>query len=240
MNNQRLTASIAVALFALSAPLCAEEKVGQFFATFDYYLAGDVADDIENEIQDSAEASTQTGDPATADTDTSNGVGGRIGYLRNLSRHFALGGSLGYVAGPTIDSELTFLSGGISGITGNANTTVKTSYLRFMAEGVGKLPLNEKVTLNLGLGLGAASAKMEQEGTVFLTNGFSSVSDSVDADESTIGFSWEISPSVDFHLEKVDLALGLRYSQFPKIKESDETVEIEEWNALGFFAGVKF
>lgn len=215
-------------------PAFADEKPGHFFGALDYYLAGEIGDEINNNARDRADSLTSSGEPSSISQDVSDGLGFRIGYLKKMSPKYSVGGSLGYIRGPKIETTLTDLPSGSS--AGTMKETDKNSYIRLMAEGMGRCPISEKISLNLGVGLGLGQGRTDQE---FIRTGTYSVIGNSTASDDTIGFTWEISPAVEINLEKVALSLGLRYTQLPKIKGTEDISEID-WKAFGFFAGLSF
>lgn len=214
---------LAVSILSLSALPARAVDLG-FFATGDYYLRSGVEDDIE----DANANAVQAIGTANGEVTTTNGYGGRVG-LRGLAGDIMdLGFSVGYVVGPEIESV-------IDSPNGRVTQTTETQFIRVLAEAGFRVPLSEKVYLRLGGGAGLARAEVDQTNTGSLA-GFTVTTDGSEDEQA---FTWEVSPAIVFAGEDVDVELGARYAEFPKIDATNETPEID-WTALGFYLGIAF
>lgn len=225
MNKRLLGFMLISSLAIVSVARAEDSKEGlQLFGAIEYWAPGDVDEEIEKDYDDIIDAVGN----GSNEIETSGGVGARFGFRSIVSDgRFDWGGSVGYVQGPEIEATLETFSPAV-----NSKQTVETNFIRVLLEGAGRIPLGKKVTLRLGAGAGIGRGKVEDEVDVV---GVGSVSGS----ETKTAFTWEVSPAFLIHTGSVDVELGARYSQFPKIKETDDTVEID-WETFGVYAGVAF
>jgi hypothetical protein len=215
-----LTALISVGAFGVRPAAATDLDI---FTTIDYYLRSGIEDDIE----DANTTAVVAAGTANGEVTTTNGIGGRIGARTLVDEVFDVGFSLGYVVGPEIESVLDTPAGRLT-------ETTDTRFIRVMGEGGFHVRLADRVRLRLGAGAGLASAKVETEREASGT-----VTASANGSESKQGFTWELSPALVFTGEKLDVEVGARYAQFPKISETNDTPEID-WTPLGFYLGIIF
>ncbi|MBK8574588.1 MAG: hypothetical protein IPN90_02535 [Elusimicrobia bacterium] len=162
-----------------------------------------------------------------------SGVGGRIGFLASMEEDgYLLGGSLGYIKGPT--GTFTF-SDGNSPPNNEARIEEKTSFIRIMAEGRKHFTLNKTVGIRLGAGLGFAIGNIEDTYTFFINPFRSSMSQS----QSWTGLTWELTPSILFKAGETNIEFGITYASLPTLGENDDFYEFK-WNPLGLHLGLGF
>jgi hypothetical protein len=199
----------------------------QFFGQLDYFLRGDVDDEVVDVYNTSVDAIGN----ASNDVTTTNGIGGRLGIRKPLAgNRFDLGASIGLLVGPSIEVEFRdFTSPG-----GNIDEEITSSVARLLLEAGAWFPLGERASFRLGAGLGIAKTSVEDEfhGTGLYVGNQTSK-------ESDTGFTWEVSPALVIPASRADLEIGLRYAAFPKVSASANTFEFD-WKALGIYIGAAF
>ncbi len=200
----------------------------KFFTQLDAFLPGNATDGPDDFAQSSANGLVGSGYSSSSfNSDAKSGYGIRVGLFAPV-RSFELGGSLGYVFAPKVDTHIS----GTSTLLGDGSTDreKKTQYIRLLAEARKKWPFRDSWSFNLGAGLGVAQGHTKDSvtnaGSVTTGNGGS---------ENKLGFTWEISPSVSFK----NYDLGLRYAGFPKIDGNSNVADFK-WSTLGFFVGANF
>lgn len=226
----RLMGLAALSLAVCAAPARAAEVSNgpwEFFGMLDYYYRSNIDDKVNNAYTDAVNAVGN----ASFDSTTTGGIGGRLGARKPVGgNRFDWGGSVSYVVGPKID--VNFTDNNPAG--GTINETIKTDFLRLLAEAGVRFRMNDRAYFRLGggAGWGRSTAKddVSDSGAYAGSQSFT---------EHDSGFAWEITPSVVIAAGRASLELGLRYAQFPKIKETDNTVALD-WKTWGAFIGAAF
>jgi len=198
----------------------------EIFGAADYYFRGDIDDPVIADY----DAAVDTLGNAGYDITTSGGIGGRLGVRKPFSNElFDLGVSVGLVAGPTIEVDFDSLLP-----PGTSKEKITTRFERLMAEAGVRLRVSERAFFRLGgaAGIGRSTQEDKYTGTGFYSG------DRTFKTTDT-GLAWELTPSFIFAAERVKFELGVRYAVFPKIKETDDTRELD-WKTFGFFAGLAF
>lgn len=201
----------------------------KFVTQLDVFLPGNADETPKDFAQSNAENLVNSSgySDATVDSTVKAGYGIRVGLMSPV-KGFELGGSLGYVLAPNVDTTVN----GSSTILGNGSVDreKKTQYVRLLAEAQKKWPVKNVWSLNLGIGLGVAQGHTRDSVS---TSG--SLSAPGSGSMSKFGFTWEVSPSVSYKA----FDIGVRYAGFPKIDGSSSVAGFK-WNTFGLFIGAGF
>jgi hypothetical protein len=225
--KRNIVVTLAVVLAATASAAFGAEGEGrgvQVFGTVDYYGAGDIDEDVEdnyNRLLDLAGNGRN-------DISTSNGIGARLGVRTTIADGaFDVGASAGYVLGPEIEAEFESFSP-----VARTEETIKTEFIRVLVEIGGRIWVSDTVAIRLGGGVGLGQSKMTDD---FSATGVASRS----REEKETGVTWELSPAMLIQRGKMDIEIGARYAQFPKIEKTNDTYEID-WTPFGFYVGLAF
>ncbi|HRY30609.1 MAG TPA: hypothetical protein P5079_11315 [Elusimicrobiota bacterium] len=210
------------------------------FGQIDYWLKDSAFEEEEKALKDvTGELIVLGYDASSANYSISNGLGIRGGLLFPVGDGtFHIGGSVGYIWGPTWESE----TNGYSWSYGNGRSEREdtVNYLRFLLEAKKAIPLNNDVDFVFRGGLGLASGRMEttitNSGTFVTALGASTSSSQ---SETWSGFTWEFLPSLLIKGNGVNIEFGVGFAQFPTLKETEDFYEFE-WAPIGFRAAVEF
>ena len=117
--------------------------------------------DTSNAVSEAA----SDGYSATGETTVHSGVGVRGGVTFPVGNGCFLGGSLGIIGGLDAKQTINATSDSLGNVSLTSET--KVSFLRFLVEGVKKLPVSDSWGFNLGAGLGLANghAKIDSSGS---------------------------------------------------------------------------
>ena len=205
------------------------------FASLDLFTAGTADNRMDNQWK----AQKAAGAVGAYSLDTGMAIGGRVGALYPIENVADVGLSWGYIAGPNTDLK----------VNGRDYSATSRRFMRVMAEGKKTMKYNDKISFIGGAGLGVAYGRQE----VVLETAFAPVINGVLVDTARTYFSgltWELSAGATYKVtDKMDVEAGVRYTGLPFCDNQNQDdglgsaiVEIPgtNYNALGFYAGVKF
>jgi opacity protein-like surface antigen len=243
--RKELLAALALAL--ASAPAWAQQagsktkppvqnldsRPWKYFFSYDYFLPTNAGRGLKGQLKDQASALISSGyKTADVSLNVSGGTGARFGALHRVNSRADLGLSLGYIIGPTMNASLS-ASGGPG--PGGLSISRDVVFLRYLAQGHLIFPLNNHWKALFGAGLGAATGVIsrgcDESGT--LTCSLRT------ARRTWTGFTWEVTPSLAYHLRRGDLRFGARYAEFPRYRGNGQIASID-WATFGFFIGATF
>lgn len=234
----------------------AEEKRITYFGQIEYLTYSDAFEEKEgavnkrfNQFRDQLLVPEET---MNTETDTTNGLGFRLGALTRTSiKGLTIGGSLGYILGPSFEGNLdSTFDDGVDVGTIKENWETKSNIWRLMAETKYSVPMGEKFQARLGFGLGFAKLNIKDTYSRDLTGvdigfyGDPTYPDypyqaSYDKSMSTTKFTWEIGPAIAYVGESIGVELALTYSQLPSAEDMNTFQEFD-WNPFGIRLGVEF
>lgn len=210
----------------------------KYYVAYDYYLPGTSGDglrDFNTTLAGNLDADGFT--DIASHVDKKGGVGFRVGALHPLDPHAFLGGSLGYIVGPNVSSQLTANSPGVG--TGSATINENVGLLRAMVETSLRFPLGERCAFNLGTGWGLSFGKIEQTctgaGTLAGTTACSSAAES----RTWTGVTFDLTPSLSYRLDRAEVNLSLRYTSIPRYGGTASIAPID-WKTVGMALGASF
>ncbi len=201
------------------------------FASLDLFTAG-TADNRMDKVYKGAKA---VGDIGSYSLDTGMAVGGRIGALYPIEDVADVGLSWGYIGGPTTETKLN----------GRDYSTTSRRFMRVMAEGKKTVKYNDKISFLGGAGLGVAYGRQEQ----VIETAYAPVINGATVDTADTyfkGLTWELTAGAVYKAtDKMDVEAGVRYTGLPTCDNKndlngDGEIPGMTYNALGFFAGVRF
>ncbi|GEM_PF-4385141 len=221
---------------AALVPNGTKPQVPKFFASLDYFNVADAYKDYLDTLQPTANLFVKTVgyDSASYKSKITTGIGVRWGVLLPLQTEATyLGGSLGYITGPTNETNWDLRSR--SGGNATSREYSKTTFWRLLGEIRKTIPLSDLVSLDLGAGLGLAFGKMEDE----LTNTGSLVTvlglaPKYAFSQSWNGITWEVAPRITYQWENMSGSIGVRYAGLPTM-DSTENLDKFKWTPFGFF-----
>lgn len=191
----------------------------RFFTQADYWLEGDVWEEAQgyyNQIN-SVNVDVDKGGPAL-----------RVGaFLPLPNKNLKMGLSFGYIQGPGLSVTAPSLLPG-SFIKGDLRFT------RLLAEGLYEIPLGSNLSFRLHGGLGEAWGRIDSD--IYLIYGGNVFYRSKDY-VTMQGFSWEVGPSIAIVGERIDVELGLAYTEFPKYEKYGSKIE---WHPYGARLAIMF
>ncbi len=238
MNLGRiLSTSIVVSFFALG--LRAEYKKITFFGQAEYLTYSDAFEKAENsfnQMVNKTAADTAGFGTVTSNVKTSGGAGFRIGaFAPSPLKTLMVGGSLGYVAGPSFKGEEKIQYDDESHYNTTSEDTAKL--WRYMGETKYSVPLGNKFQARLAFALGIAALKVKHKVTVDDSDAPGPVT--TDHSISTMKLSWEIGPAIAYVTDRIGVELALTYAQMPSAENSN-TFKQFDWNPFGVRLGVEF
>lgn len=203
------------------------------YAALDYFSPGNIKDSLQDGKEDLAEQINSVGVEGGEQEESKGALGARIGVLFPMKNRpsLRLGGSVGYVSGPTAKTEVKDAD---PSAPGSLSIEFKQRYLRALFEAAEYLPVSSHVFVKLGGGIGIANAETEQRYA-----GEGSWEAIGTRSKSVTGITWEVSPALVFPTGRYEFEIGARYAYFPTIKKSDETYEVK-YSGLAFYAGFAF
>lgn len=222
---------------AAGAPAKEKRKI-KYYASYDYYLPGTSGDGLRD--FNTALASNLSSKGFTnidSHVDKRGGVGFRVGALYPLDRYAFIGGSLGYIVGPNVSSQLTANNPGVG--TGSASINENVVLLRAMGETSLRFPFGGRYAFNLGTGWGISVGKIEQTctaaGTLVGTNTCTASATS----RSWTGITFTLAPSLSYRLDRTELNLAVRYASIPRFGGKDGIAPVD-WKTVGLSFGASF
>ncbi len=218
-----------------------------YFGAVEYLTYSDAfkeKEDAFNETVSQLKNSLTAGQTLTSNTESSGGVGFRVGALANVpTKGFQIGGSLGYIIGPSFIGNINFPLETLD-IYGNPVGTTQveieqeenSSVIRLMTESKYCHSFGKNIQVRLGVGIGIANLHLEgkssdQIGSETVRSEFHS--------SNSIKLTWEIGPAIAYVTENLGIELALTYSQVPSAKNT-ETFREFDWNPFGVRLGVEF
>lgn len=213
------------------------------FGSFELFGAGGIEDNLEDDVNDVVNILNSVGVAASASTKTRIGLGGRLGSMFHENQGFEIGGSIGAIIGPQVEQTMhngpfTYIPTNTTyNYNGKTEIITDTFFLRVLLEASQTVPLSANGALRLAGGLGLATGLVDQ--SIQTSGSIANVLASGDADDRWTGLAWEFGPSLIFPMDTTELEIGLRYSHFPKKKETDEIAAIK-WDPFSAFIGFKF
>lgn len=223
---------LSCTLLLSSASVSFADQSPRFFVSYDQFFDGDLDENTSQMERDGRLIIlSQGGIPGETTVETTGVRGIRAGVLRPLGQGAFFGASVGYLTGGELNTRIYDIAPPV----GFLEERIEVEYLRVLLEGAKYFPLDDRLAFKLGAGIGFGRGRTEQR----LVGGGSWIVTANEHTEDSTGVTFEISPAVVIRLASLDVEIGARYAQFPKIKESDFTYEID-YNALGFFAGIAF
>lgn len=219
----------------------AEEKRVHYFGQVEYLTYSDAFKKVENSwdswmavIQDSLDP----GDSLSSDKTTTGGVGGRFGALVTTPiKGFSLGGSLGFIKGPSFEANRTVLRTSPTGFFEKENLKFESTIVRGLIESKYDVPLGEAFHARVGLGLGLAQVENTSH---YAYESSHYAPDSGDTSMHTTKFTWEVGPAIAYMTKTVGVELAVTYSQMPKLGPTNVWANEFKWNPFGIRLGVEF
>lgn len=239
---QMLSAVIAVTCIA--SGLHAEYKKLTFFGQAEYLTYSDAFEKNETAFNDMvAEGTNELGadETLTSSKKTAGGVGFRIGAMAATPvKGLTVGGSFGYIMGPSFEGKETFVYDDGSFVQKNDYKWKDESKLwRYMGESKYSVPLGEKLQARVGFAIGLASLKVTEKFTDDSFGNFGTYSTSETHSNTTLKLTWEIGPAIAFVTDQIGVELALTYSQMPGAVDKNTFQEFN-WNPFAVRLGVEF
>ena len=129
----------------------------KFVGGYDYYFPVDSGGGLRTQLDSEANLLTSSGyDSAGYSLDTKGGTGARAGILYPFADRVMLGGTIGYVLGPTMNANLAATSLGL----GNGGFTISraVSYTRLLLDMDVNLARSGRWSFDMDSGWGSGSA----------------------------------------------------------------------------------
>ena len=238
MNLGRIfLTSVVVSFFALG--LRAENKKITVFGQAEYLTYSDAYQKAENSFNqgvDKDRADTAGSGTVTSNVKTTGGAGFRIGaFAPSPLKTLMVGGSLGYVVGPSFKGEEKIHYDDGSHYNTTSEDTAKL--LRYMGETKYSVPLGDRFQARLTFALGLAALKVKYKATVDDSDAAAPVT--TEHSINTMKLSWEIGPAIAYATDRIGVELALTYAQMPSAENSN-TFKQFDWNPFGIRLGVEF
>ena len=240
MINRRIiftSLMLAVTIVFMEKSVLAKEY--NVFSTLDYFSV-DGADDL---FQSEANFLDKNFGGGTSQVNDDPGLGARIGLMLAVKSMESLryGFSFGYVKGPEVTAKS--FSGPALTPQNWIKTEGKTTYYRLLIEGTKDLITRKRFSFRLGVGAGISLGKLDRKNSY---SGGWRIARPNHTKYDSIGFSWEVSPTLVWRFEKTTLLVGVRYTQFADIKDVDVATSAGaaktdlEWAPISAFVGIEF
>ena len=219
----------------------AEERRVHYFGQIEYLTYSDAFKKVENNW-DSWMAviggTLDPGDSLSSDKKTTGGAGGRLGALVTTPiKGFSLGGSLGFIKGPSFEANRTVLRTVPAGFSEKENLKFESTVVRGLIESKYDVPLGEKFHARVGLGIGLAQVENTSHYS-YESSHFAP--ESGDTSMHTTKFTWEVGPAIAYVTKTVGVELAVTYSQMPKLGPTNVWSNEFRWNPFGIRLGVEF
>jgi hypothetical protein len=234
IRSSRIASALAIIIFSVLRVQAAQ--VPKYYFSLDYFLPGNIQKSLDEPQQDINEDIISQGGTPVPSKKSSGAFGGRLGLLVPLKGFdgYWIGGNLGYVKGPK--AKLTDNDPSVP--PGTITFEEENSYWRGLVDIAHISDINKKLAFkfDVGVGLGKGKTTQKRKNQGFYEGVFA---DSDFSQSSSLNFTWEISPALILKEDRFDVEFGVRYSQFPVIKGSDTTYEVD-YSAFGFYTGIDF
>jgi opacity protein-like surface antigen len=209
-----------------------EKRSVRGFASLDFYGAADFGDKLQDNFNQNVAFFNATVGPTSGELSIDGGLGVRLGLVFSEPSGFEIGPSIGYISGPGGEGSVNSFVSGLG--PAHVDIEIESKFTRMLVEARRTVAISERAHFRIGAGAGYARGEIEE------TDNYSgSLIGTVSVDDSWGGFTWEVSPAFVFDMTAVSIEFGVRYSGFPKKKESDEFSALE-WNPFGFYTGILF
>lgn len=225
----------AAALLAVSTR--ADEGKLRFFVAPEYWLAGDAYDDTADLM-----AQGWMGTTGGVTDDISGAAGMRAGaFYRTPVEGLDVGGSLGYVAGPTAKFH-TYMATPFS--TWDIHDDYENNFIRILPQVRQRLQVSESFDVRLNLGVGLALGSVKSDHTCVDTGAALCGSAKDSASKKFSGLTYEVGPSLSYTGRRVDIELAVTYAGYPTQKaelvNGVSYIPEFKWTPLGVRLGVEF
>jgi hypothetical protein len=166
---------------------------------------------------------------AAKQVSVSDGYGGKVGFwIPTETEGFNLGLSFGFTKGPRGNFKLT----SASDFTGSKD---HVEFYRMLLEVKEEFTLSEWCKIGIRGGTGFARGEVRETSR---TSGPMFGNTSGTAANHGTGIVWEAGPFVTLIGGSIPVVLGLVYTDFPKIKETEEFRKIK-WTPIGLRLGIE-
>jgi len=204
-----------------------------------YYLPLNSSSGLSDQLGSLGDGLIAAGyDSASKSLSSIGGSGARLTALRRWDERTALGLSLDYVLGPTMNADFR----AFSAVLGNGGLTVNRSgsFVRLM--GHTRVQLLGKVVrrpgdwnLDIGSAFGPGVGHVDQT-----CQASGSLTCPVVAKSVTwVGVAWEFGPRVSVRVRDIDVGASILAAGFPRYKGSADVAPIE-WQTMGFSLSAEF
>lgn len=243
---------IALALAALLSPLAAAadraetppDRLWRLSGEYLYYVPANSGAGLSDQLGALGAGLVAGGYNATDKAISSvGGAGARLTALRRWDARTALGLSLDYVLGPTMNADFHAYSPPVSqGGFGNGGLTINraATFVRLLAQMRVRLLGRERrrqgdwqleLGSAFGPGVGHTDQTCQASGSLTCQSNSASVAWS--------GLAWEFGPRASVRLRDVDVGAAVVAAGFPRYKGSTAVAPIE-WETLGFALSAEF
>ncbi len=215
---------------ALALLYCGPVQAGHVFFEGETYLPTNSADGIKSDEASLNAALIGGGYAVSNSPSTSMAIGGRIGYVFQVSERIAAGPSLGYIRGPQT-ADTIHAAKALQSIMLSENWDSR--FVRVMGETIIGKPRPEKLGVLLRFAIGAAFGSLSRETGSSCVGVACPATSNASANWS--GVSWEIAPAVAYK----GLLGGFRYAHFPSFGGTSSLSKMS-WDTEGLFVGCEF
>lgn len=207
----------------------------RIFTDVDWFLPGNVADGEIASLNKTALVFVVPGGSDAYTITTPAAIGLRLGVLYPIGNRASIGGSVGYIAGPTSEVKFTDFTPGQG--TSYFDYNRELSFVRVLGEYKKEYGMGTKWSFLSALGVGMAFGT--NKGIVKrATNLFAG--DTVES-ATWSGPTWEGTAGFVYKTGKTDMTYAVRYASFPEFKENvAKNLSKINWGTIGVTLGFTF
>ncbi len=233
----RLPQAAAESALGLLPSFEAEPSPWRVFVQYDYFVPANSKTGLQDQLHALSQDLVASGsaDTTALGISANGGSGSRIGAMRRLDGRTQIGGSLGYILGPTMNANFSATSSanGNGGLTVNRSATYVRALAQTSVRMLDRGPWSGSLESALGVGFGHVNQSCNSSGSLSCAGNVDTTS------KDWIGFTWGFGLNISRSFELATLGFGPRYEGFPRFKGTDRLAAID-WQAFGLFLTAQF
>jgi antitoxin component YwqK of YwqJK toxin-antitoxin module len=210
------------------------EKMGSFFLAGELFSVGGANKEWTKNFNAAVDYLSNNFDYVSGELTTYPGIGATLGATLGKYNDSPLYLAASYVKGPSAEMDVTITDSYYG--SGSYTEEIETSYYRFMLGYRLTTPMRENSFFILDANVGYGGGAIESEWSTYVSGlGRDSGSD----EETWSGLTWSIGPSFSWVHPSYTFELGVRYSAFPDLKDSDKYSDVK-WRPFSINFGLLF
>ena len=210
------------------------EKLGAFFLEGELFSVGGANKEWEKSFNAAVNYLSSNFDYVSGELTTYPGMGATLGVTLGKYNDSPMYIAGSYVKGPSAEVDVTITDSYYG--SGSYTEEIETNYYRFVLGYRLTAPMRENSFFILDANVGYGGGAVKSEWSTYVSGlGRDSGSD----EETWSGLTWSIGPSFSWVHPSYTFELGVRYSAFPDLKDSDTYSDIK-WRPFSIKFGLLF